>query len=163
MEVIIGSKYENKCPANKQIPKYLFVAGIVGIVILALTIMQGVLGLSALKRALSSESQSAILGIICKLCGACGLGLIIIGLAIFLFAWFIAGCVWIFGSWSKIQYDNKMASNYCHPTLYRFAFWLLIFSIAKMVYPCVKGCVSSGVGKSKNKKDGAIRVPTSEP
>jgi len=41
----------------------------------------------------------------------------------FLFVWFICGNVWIYENY-KPNYDDLNSTEYCHQTLYQFAFWI---------------------------------------
>ena len=34
------------------------------------------------------------------------------------------GNVWIYGSYSSVQFDEIDAATYCNPVLYWFAFWM---------------------------------------
>ena len=56
----------------------------------------------------------------------------VLGVLLFLFnfSWFIAGNVWVFGSWSKYNPDvaDTTKAPYCYPTTYMFSFVLLIMA-----------------------------------
>ena len=88
------------------------------------------------------------------------LGIILVVLAI---GWWICGCIWVFRAWSKVQYIDPGRRDYCHPVLYRFAFWLLLVTIvcAGMfivgIVRRLRGVLASG------NKGQPTRVPTSEP
>ena len=41
----------------------------------------------------------------------------------FLFVWFICGNVWIYRNYEP-DYVDSYKSDYCHKTLYQFAFWI---------------------------------------
>jgi hypothetical protein len=61
-------------------------------------------------------------------CGICLNVLVTIMISIFVFVWFILGCVWVFGVSSKVQYDISQP-NYCQPVLYKSTYALLIITI----------------------------------
>jgi hypothetical protein len=61
-------------------------------------------------------------------------------LLFFLFVWFIAGCIWIFRVWNNVQYVDPNQGDYCHPVLYRFAFWLLILALIFKILSCCQSC-----------------------
>jgi amino acid transporter len=88
-----------------------------------------------------------------------GIPIIIVFINLFTFGWFIAGCVWIFGAYSDVQYKHPQSSNYCRATLYRFAFWLLVLSIIFHIITCCSSFKNLYPKKSKQK---AQAVPTTE-
>jgi hypothetical protein len=50
-------------------------------------------------------------------------------LAVFLFIWFFFGNAWIFGIQFRVQTTRPSNTNtYCHPTLYWFGYYVLIFT-----------------------------------
>jgi hypothetical protein len=52
------------------------------------------------------------------------------------------GNVWIFQVKSTVNLNDSTSSNYCHPTLYNFAFWILISSyIVAFVSSCLPCCI----------------------
>lgn len=67
--------------------------------------------------------------------------------ALFLFVWFIFGNIWVFGERYRVRTDSDALSiatekdNYCHPALYWFAFYVLIFTYILALLGCmVKFC-----------------------
>ena len=47
-------------------------------------------------------------------------------LNLFLFIWFIAGSIWVYTKYKPHFVPPKHQPwNYCHPTLYLFAFWVI--------------------------------------
>ena len=58
-----------------------------------------------------------------------------------LFAWFIAGNVWIYKNYEP-NYTDPESPYFCHKTLYLFAFWVItsyyIFFGVVLVIGCVK-------------------------
>lgn len=52
------------------------------------------------------------------------------------------GNVWIFQVKSTVNLNDSTSANYCHPTLYNFAFWILISSyIVAFVLPYIACCI----------------------
>ncbi|XP_046445820.1 uncharacterized protein LOC124195453 [Daphnia pulex] len=50
----------------------------------------------------------------------------------FLFCWFIAGCVWIYGvNGPSFSPEDK---NYCNPLLYTFAYWIVTLPFLELVF-----------------------------
>jgi type IV secretory pathway VirB6-like protein len=117
----IGWNYADQCPAHWRIPHYLVVAGTIGIVIVAIVTIQTFLQFNTSSK---KDRPSALLAF-----GSIGLLVVLILLFLFSIGWFIAGCIWVFRAWNKVQYKNPKRSDYCHSTLYRFAFWVLILTI----------------------------------
>lgn len=106
MIFLAGAKYKNRCPVEDKIPIYLIVAGAVGV-------FRNLISLG--RRAKQSDNQDeeeekkkrpleSILDC-------------------FLFVWFICGNVWIYKIY-KPDLDDVDSSDYCHKTLYLFAFWI---------------------------------------
>ena len=63
--------------------------------------------------------------------------------SLFLFAWFIAGNVWVYSNYSKVQYDltigTSLASTYCDKTTYLFTFWTITVSYIITGLSCIIG------------------------
>lgn len=80
-------------------------------------------------------------------CGICFNMMFSVLISIFLFIWFILGCIWTFGVRSQVQFNNPSLPNYCQPTLYKWTFALLIITIVWAVlqccFSCCKGIISS--------------------
>lgn len=77
-----------------------------------------------------------------NLLAACGICLNVVAtiiLSIFVFIWFIIGCVWVFSVHDRVQYDHPHQSDYCQPVLYKATFALLIITI---VWACLQCCLS---------------------
>ncbi|XP_071950285.1 transmembrane protein 272-like isoform X2 [Antedon mediterranea] len=106
--IVIGAVYKDDCPAQDKIPIYLIVGG-------AFTIAKNLMDLcsrwSKRRTEDGEDNQMSKQGACSSLFGC------------FLFAWFIAGNVWIYGT--DPNTDNVNALNYCNGTLYYFSFWLL--------------------------------------
>jgi hypothetical protein len=65
-------------------------------------------------------------------------------LAIFLFIWFFFGNYWVFGARQRVRTDRPDdTNNYCQPTLYWFAFYVLIFTYVYAIFICfMKFCTN---------------------
>ncbi|CAF0798713.1 unnamed protein product [Rotaria sordida] len=126
LQLIIGWRYADNCPANWHIPHYLVVSGVIGLTLIILDIIFDLLASYAKSKLDDTTLRASHCG---ACCGLCGLLIVIICLILFLVGWFIAGCIWVFRVWNKIQYNDPHGFDYCHPILYRFAFWLLLLSI----------------------------------
>lgn len=131
--IAVGATYLHDCPAERMIPIYLIVAGVFNIVSNILMIIRGQVN----KRKEGEEEKQSGTGpeqiINC-----------------FLFAWFIAGNVWVYRTYDDWQSSNSMLDTYCNPTLYYFSFWiitstyivmglLLVICLAVCICMCVCG------------------------
>jgi len=148
-------KYADECPVNWRIPHYLVVAGTVGLGLVGLSIAGTILQLSGI---CTADNRARITKFVLRI-----IPILAFLLTIFIFVWFIAGCVWVFGAWSEVQYKHPNQPGYCHRTLYRFAFWLLIISILYSLFTCCRSYKQLREPSKKKKKGGAIPVPTTEP
>lgn len=115
-------------------------AGIIGLVLLVLQLIQIVFSLITLKQIASEKVGSALGFAIPTTCSLC----VSLFLYVFLFIWFILGCIWVFGVWGAVQYRNSRQDTYCHPTLYRFAFIVLLISLIVKIVGCISSSAESG-------------------
>ncbi|XP_062597315.1 transmembrane protein 272-like [Saccostrea cucullata] len=112
--IVIGALYLDDCPIQKYIPIYLVVAGAVGLCQNLFGMIQSI----CCKRSPDDEQEEQGAGAklgscINSLCGC------------FMFAWFIAGNVWVYSKYDVVQTTNSALTNYCHATPYYFAFWTI--------------------------------------
>ncbi|CAF2315735.1 unnamed protein product [Rotaria sp. Silwood2] len=133
LELAIGVAYQDQCPVSSYIPKYLIVTGACGIIVIALTIM-------IIVSFICCNKQDTIAGSCLGTCVIAILIVIICLMTFFLFAWFIAGNVWVFGARNIVDFDDKKSINYCHSTLYNFAFWIVIITYIMTVVGCCVSC-----------------------
>lgn len=111
--LIIGSIYVGQCNIEPNIPVYLIVSGVIGTIQHVLTIWT---------RYVPKESHGR-LRVYRSYCNS------INGLFhIFLIIWFILGCVWVYSAHSEVDFRDPYKDEYCHKTLYYFAFWILNLS-----------------------------------
>lgn len=61
-------------------------------------------------------------------------------ITIFVFIWFLLGCIWVFGAHQFVQFENPLTSNYCQPVLYKCSFALLILTIFWAFLQCCLSC-----------------------
>jgi uncharacterized membrane protein len=166
LQVFIGRHYAEKCPVNRNIPHYLVVAGSIGLASIILAIIQGLIAAAFVRSALKAAGALTAADALFAAGHAytfCSISLVIFALSIFLVGWSIAGCVWVFGAWNKVQYSDPSLSSFCHPTLYRFTYWLLLISLLLILALCCCPICWLCITASKMKKNRAQRVPTSEP
>ncbi|XP_046374188.1 transmembrane protein 272-like isoform X1 [Haliotis rufescens] len=119
--VAMGTIHMDNCPAEKYIPIYLIVGGSFTILVVAVRVL--------VKICCSGEGNTFLFDLISII--------INLVLGLFMFAWFIAGSVWIYGLHTKYDPTDKTAANYCDNTFYLFAFWCTTASyilIAVMVF-----------------------------
>lgn len=122
--IAIGAVYLHDCPRERYIPIYLVVAGSVGI-------LANLMGLckKAKNRNEPEEEQEKPKGNPVDYLLNC-----------FLLAWFIAGNVWVYkvaGDWSS----DPAQSNYCHPTVFYFAFWVITSTYIIVGVVCLLVCL----------------------
>ncbi len=146
LQVIIGRVYRDQCPVQPKIPYFLYVGGIVGIVVTLFPILSMVLSCIQAKKAIE-KGEAAAESTACKSFTLIGIiGIVTIVLNLFLFIWLIFGAVWTFGVWSTVSYDEKNQRNYCHSTFYRFTIVLLILSFLHVIGQCCCGGQKSRQG-----------------
>ncbi|XP_033127106.1 transmembrane protein 272-like [Anneissia japonica] len=130
--IVIGAMYKDDCPAQKFIPIYLIVGG-------AFTVVKNLIDLCerfTRRREEGEETQTSKQGACSHLIGC------------FLFAWFICGNVWIYGT--SPDTNNELATDYCNGTLYYFALWLTnaTYIIIGLCCCCIC-CAACAAGASK--------------
>ncbi|XP_032219946.1 transmembrane protein 272 isoform X2 [Nematostella vectensis] len=125
--VIMGAKYKDECPVEPFIPIYLIVGGSFGMLKTIIVLCQ---------RARShdddldmDEDQSMSSKFIDGV------------LNLFLFTWFIAGNIWVYSKYKPNPIPPVTDPlNYCNPTLYMFAFWVITASYILMGSICFCIC-----------------------
>ncbi|XP_070552900.1 transmembrane protein 272-like isoform X2 [Ptychodera flava] len=126
-----GSIHKDDCRAEPHIPIYLIVSGTFVIVVFFLSACAG----DKKRRLVNDDVEDdggASYG-----CAKCLSTLI----SLFLLAWFIAGNVWIYGTYEP-NYSNDEARDYCHKTLYLFSFWLMNATYILLGLTCCLGCLA---------------------
>lgn len=137
-KLVLGVLYVKECPVNKSIPLYLIVSGACGLAIVSLLLLSSVCTFS---RSLIKRERSTHGLMLCTIAFSRGMQGAI---KIFLFVWFFFGNIWIFGVRYRVRTDKPNdINNYCHPTLYWFAFYVLIFTyVQAFLTCCIKFCVN---------------------
>ncbi|CAF1618183.1 unnamed protein product [Rotaria magnacalcarata] len=126
----LGISYMHDCPADNKIPLYMIVSGACGFGIIFFVFLS-----SACKyyRSYMIAKKSTHTFMICFTAFARGMQGVI---AIFLFIWFFLGNVWVFSVRYRVQTNNPNYNNYCHPVLYWFSFYVLIFTYVYAIFLC---------------------------
>jgi len=136
-KLVLGILYVNECPVNRNIPLYTIVAGACGLAIVILLLLSSA---CTYYRSVSNLKKSTHKFLICISAFSRGIQGT---LAIFLFIWFIFGNIWVFNARYRVRTDKPNDINYCQPTLYWFAFYVLIFTYVYAIFTCcIKFCVS---------------------
>lgn len=129
--IVIGDKYKDECPVENMIPIYLIVGGSAGL-------LSTFCACAVEYREARSPSQSVspywhVIKHLSRL------------VLLPLFAWFIAGNVWIYKNYEP-NYTDPKRPYFCHKTLYLFAFWVItsyyiLFGVLLVIW-----CVGNLVG-----------------
>lgn len=129
--IVIGALYKDDCRAQKFIPIWLIVAGSFGCFS---TITRTISNCHSLimKRDGLENNDTENTKVNKKSCLASLIEL-------FLFAWFIAGNVWVYSIRETVSYDSE-SDLYCHKTCYLFSFWLITISWIMAVFFCCCCC-----------------------
>lgn len=120
--IAIGAVYLNDCPAERMIPIYLIVAGCFGLVSNLISLIK-----SLMKKSEEDKEKSQL-----------GLEQII---NVFLFAWFIAGNVWVYRTYDSWQRSDSTLTTYCNPTLYYYSFWIITSTYIIVGASCLIGII----------------------
>ncbi|CAF0967688.1 unnamed protein product [Rotaria magnacalcarata] len=127
----IGLNYKGLCPINQHISTYMIVAGICGLALVGLSLLISLTFICFIP-------DSTTLTVLAS-CHVCFNVLAVFIISIFLFIWFILGCIWVFSVRNKVQFQDLLKPNYCQPVLYKAAF---IFLIVTIVLACIQCCIS---------------------
>ncbi|CAF4413382.1 unnamed protein product, partial [Adineta steineri] len=115
LQLYIGWEYADACPVNPKIPKYLFVAGTVGIVFVILNQLRVYLAAKSAQPSVDITDRkttfTAATGTNSLLNSV--ITIITYALNIFMVVWFIFGCIWIFGVWNDVKYRPRNHPNFC--------------------------------------------------
>lgn len=107
--LVMGVIYLDECPVEKNIPIFLVVAGVVGILVVLLSFLQS--------WCFDEDRQTDL---------NCW-RIIILVVMLFWSAWFIAGSFWVYSNYQP-RYRHGAAeadSRYCSKVLYLFSFWAI--------------------------------------
>ena len=106
----LGAKYKDECPVENMIPIYLIVAGSAGLFSSCCAC-----AVEYREARISPKPLSPYWHVI---------KLLSILVLLPLFAWFIAGNVWIYKNYEP-NYTDPKSPYFCNKTLYLFAFWVI--------------------------------------
>lgn len=130
-KLVLGILYVKECPVNQLIPLYMIVAGGCGVAVVVLILLSSA---SNYTRSLIRRERAVHELMLCTIAFARGMKGVI---DIFLFIWFFFGNVWVFGVRFRVRTDKPNdLNNYCHPGLYWFAFYVLIFTYVHALFTC---------------------------
>ena len=122
VSLVFGILYFHQCPIQSHIPLFLVIQGAAGISLLVVHVFGTVWILCITK----FKYQVIVL--------VAGMAMTIL---LFSCGWFIAGNVWVFSVTSEVQFhDLTNPDSYCHPTVYRAAFAILIAQYLLSMYFC---------------------------
>ena len=124
----LGAEYKNECPVEPFIPVYLIVGGTFGMLKTVMALCQ-----RAISAAPSDDELDEEESMTAKFFDGV--------LNLFLFIWFIAGNIWVYSKYRpNFQPPKHDPLNYCDPTLYLFAFWVITSSYILMSVICFCIC-----------------------
>ncbi|CAF3633769.1 unnamed protein product [Rotaria socialis] len=137
-KLVLGILYVNECPVNKNIPLYMIISGACGLAIVVLIFFTSACTYCRSMLNARKQTHGFIIFIIAFTRAVRG------ALAIFLFIWFLFGNIWVFNARYRVRTDKPNdTNNYCHATLYWFAFYVLIFTYVYAICTCfLKFCVN---------------------
>jgi len=137
-KLVVGILYVKECPVNKNIPLYLIVSGACGLAIAIFLLLSSA---CTYYRSIAYANKSTHGFIICTIAFSRGIQG---ALGIFLFIWFLFGNVWVFTVRYRVRTDKSNdLNNYCDPTLYSFAFYVIIFTYVYAIFTCcIKFCIN---------------------
>lgn len=133
-QVYIANRYIDQCPVSSRIPQYLYIDGVLSLIIIGLTVVLliavFIIGggiYFASEHSINSDRlwKPNIGGAIFSFCYVC----IMMMIRFFYFIWFISGFYWVLSQWNTVQYVNPTHGNYCHPFLYRCAYCSIFMSL----------------------------------
>ena len=138
IKLVFGILYINECPVNKNIPLYMILSGAGGLALVLLLLLTST---CTYCRVVINANKFIHRLMICTIGLARGTQG---ALAIFLFIWFFFGNAWVFSVRYRVRTDKPFdVNNYCHPTLYSFAFYVLIFTYIYAAFTCcLKFCLN---------------------
>ncbi|KAF4522563.1 hypothetical protein B566_EDAN012854 [Ephemera danica] len=119
--VVIGSLYFNECPQENKIPLYLVVGG-------SITLLNNLLGNFRMQQNDDANHVSV----------TTRRSPLKAFITTFMFIWFILGSIWVYKEYEP-SYDPA-SPNYCNPTLYLFAFWVITSSYLVLMFISMAIC-----------------------
>ena len=131
-KLVLGILYINDCRVNNKIPLYMIVSGAGGLAMVLFLLLSSTCTFYRSSTVARKATHKCIIGIIAFARGMQG------AIALFLFIWFFLGNFWVFGARYRVRTDvPDEIDNYCHPGLYWFAFYVLIFTYVAAIFVCI--------------------------
>jgi len=145
--IVIGAVYLHDCPREYHIPIYLVVGGSVWMARVLWEIGRYLCRQCVWRAELNPEAGGQDPKDLKKHDWVSSI------LSLFLFAWFIAGSVWIFSIYGDFTTDNPPSQGsppptYCSPVVYYFAFWITIaqYILFALCFCCLCCTLCLGMG-----------------
>ncbi|UJR25535.1 hypothetical protein I4U23_006881 [Adineta vaga] len=131
-KLVLGILYINDCRVNDKIPLYMIVSGGAGLAMILFLLLSSTCTYYRSSTIARKATHKFIIGFIAFARGMQG------AIALFLFIWFFIGNFWVFGARYRVRTDRPNdIENYCHPGLYWFAFYVLIFTYVAAIFACI--------------------------
>jgi len=124
--ICIGSIYLDDCPRERYIPIFLIVSGVFGVLRALSTSIHSIRNRDKEENEKKANPFDGLVGC-------------------FLFAWFIAGSVWVYRVHNDYQSDDPTQEDYCDKTLYLYAFWTLTVGYIFMALGICCACFCTGI------------------
>jgi len=121
--IVIGAIYLKGCTLNEYIPIWLIVTGCFGLMKNISSLIHQITNMKNNEKDKNAETTSL----------DCLTG-------IFLFAWFIAGNVWVYTAYSKFTTDDELADTFCHKHVYWTSFWVITVTYICFLVMFCCGC-----------------------
>uniref|UniRef100_A0A8C5MIF4 Uncharacterized protein n=2 Tax=Leptobrachium leishanense TaxID=445787 RepID=A0A8C5MIF4_9ANUR len=124
--IVLGALYINDCPGQRLIPFYLIIWGGGSLLLLSLTCLP-----------CGDGREPPRVGLV----NLCAQGVLLL----LLFAFFIAGNVWIYSLYPE-PWDDPSNPNHCNRILYLYAFWIttichMFLMLLVLVFFCIFICL----------------------
>lgn len=115
--IVIGAMNLHNCTIERYIPIYLIVSGSFGLVKAIISTICTIKNKTSEDHEDDGQAQNKTNPVEQII-------------NIFLFAWFIAGSVWVYSIYGKVNYDDETSILYCDKTAYLFTFILITITYA---------------------------------
>lgn len=130
-KLVLGTVYLQQCPIQTYIPLYMIISGSAGLAIIVFLLLSSTCAFCRSSTVGRKMTHRCMIGTTAFARGMQGV------LALFLFVWFFFGNAWVFSVRARVQTDRPAeTTTYCHPALYWFAFYVLIFTYVLAVLMC---------------------------
>lgn len=124
--ISIGAVYLDECPRKPNIPIYLVVMGVFGLMLSLLSCLPCV-------EAKEGEVSKSVIQFACSIWNSL--------VTCFIICWFICGNVWVYRIYEPIYEKNATTLNiFCNKTVYLYAFWTITLVYILIGAFLVGGC-----------------------